>query len=104
MNLNKTINIKRCRSNRRKCRRGTTNRITCIFAVLPGYISPGLQLNESVMVSASVCLLRADRIRYRGGGVNESHARGKFKSLKMASEIRKIISSNWVTFLNLSLL
>jgi hypothetical protein len=57
--------------------------------MLPGYISPGLQWNESVMLSASVRLLRADRIRYRGGGVNESHAREKFKSLRMASEIRK---------------
>jgi hypothetical protein len=43
------------------------------------------------MLSASVRLLRADRIRYRGGGVSESHAKGKFKSLKMASEIRKNI-------------
>ena len=41
------------------------------------------------MLSASVRLLREDRIRYGGGGVSDSHVKGKFKSLKMASEIRK---------------
>jgi hypothetical protein len=42
------------------------------------------------MLCASVRLLRADKIRYGGGGgMSDSHARGKFKSLKMASEIRK---------------
>ena len=43
------------------------------------------------MLSASVRLLRGDGVRYRGGGVSENHSKGKFKSLKMASEIRKNI-------------
>jgi hypothetical protein len=53
-----------------KSRSETRNRITCIFAILPGYFSPGLQENE-VMLSASVRLLRPDRIRYKVGGVSE---------------------------------
>jgi hypothetical protein len=47
---------------------------------------------------ALCCLLRGDSRRYRGGGVSESHAKGNFKSLKIASEIRKDIFPIGYTF------